>query len=642
MNAYRLLLRTLLCWPVLAAAGMNDTQWPYVGGDAGGQRWSPLADIRRDNVQHLKPAWTYRHGDFSKGDAHLGPTAFQATPLLVDGRLFFCTPYNRVVALDPASGRQLWRFDPKVNLEGVYSPVCRGVSYWRDARAVPGAACAERIYTGTVDARLIAIDARTGRRCEGFGRRGEIDLRQGLGSVQPAEYYMTSPPQVIRDRVITGAFVKDGQRTTAPGGALRAFDARTGELSWVWDPVPPGMKPVTAERLKAGITLTPGTPNVWALMSADPELGLVYAPTGNAAPDHYGGAERQGLDYYAASIVALDAETGALRWRFQTVHHDLWDYDVAAQPVLFTQRVGGKEIPALVAATKLGFVFVLDRRTGQPLFPVEERPVPQSTLPGEHSAPTQPFPVKPAPLHPLTLKREDLWGLSFWDRGRCQKAFDALDYQGVFTPPSLKGTLQYPGLGGGINWGSVSVDPQRNRLVVNLQAAPFVIRAVPRKDYRGSSDVNDLVGLHPQQGTPWVTVREPFLSPLKTPCVPPPWGRLVALDLNSGDKLWERTLGNLHGMAPFGEHFDTGTPNSGGSLQTGGGLVFIAATMDKYLRAFDADSGTELWRHELPYAAHATPMTYRAGGRQYLVIGAGGHGALGTETGDAIVAFTLE
>jgi quinoprotein glucose dehydrogenase len=634
--------RFLLLFLPLSAFAAAPDQWPHVGGDAGGQRWSPLADIRKDNVQKLKPAWTFHHGDFSAGNDRHGATAFQATPLLVDGTLYFCTPYNRIIALDAASGRQKWRFDPRVKLDGVYAPTCRGVAWWRDAQPRPGAACAERIYTGTVDARLIAVDARSGKRCEDFGVKGEVNLLQGLGKVGPAEYYMTSPPQVIRDRVVTGAFVKDGQRITAPSGALRAFDARTGELKWVWDPVPPGMAAVTAEQVKLGATLTPGTPNVWALMSADPENGLVFAPTGNAAPDHYGGAERHGLDYFASSIVALDADTGALRWRFQTVHHDVWDYDVAAQPVLFTARVGGKPVPALVAATKLGFVFVLNRLTGEPLFPVQERKVPQSTLPGEHTSPTQPFPTRPAPLHPLRLTREDMWGLTFWDRGKCQEAFDALDYQGVFTPPSLKGSLQYPGLGGGINWGSVSVDPVRNRLLVNLQAAPFTIQAVPRQDYRGATGATDLVGMHPQEGTPYVTVRAPFLSPLKTPCIAPPWGRLVAIDLDSGNKLWDRPLGNLHGMAPFGDRWELGTPNSGGSLQTAGGVAFIAAAMDKYLRAFDMDSGAELWRHELPFAAHATPMTYRAGGRQYLVIGAGGHGALGTKTGDAIVAFTLQ
>ncbi|HEY9545985.1 MAG TPA: membrane-bound PQQ-dependent dehydrogenase, glucose/quinate/shikimate family, partial [Solimonas sp.] len=417
--------------------------------------------------------------------------------------------------------------------------------------------------------------------------------------------------------------------------------ARSGALRWVWDSVPPTMHAVTADEIANGATLTPGTPNSWALMSADPEHHLVFVPTGSAAPDHYGGDERKGLSYYGESVVALDSRSGAVRWHFQTVHHDLWDYDLAAQPVTYLHD--GKT-PAVIAATKLGFVFLLDRLTGKPLFPVEERKVPASTVPGEHASPTQPFPTRPAPLHPLTLSRDALWGLTFWDKGKCRDAFDALDYQGVFTPPSLKGTLEYPGLGGGINWGSVSVDPVHRRMIVNLQTAPFTIKLVPRAQYKGAMNGGDLVAVGPQEGTPYVVVRGPFLSPLKTPCVAPPWGKLVAIDLDTGNKLWERPLGNLHGMAPFGDHFNTGTPNSGGSMQTASGLVFIAATMDSYVRAFDAGNGDELWRYELPFGGHGVPISYRlkADGPQYVVIAAGGHGALGDEVGDAVVAFTLD
>jgi quinoprotein glucose dehydrogenase len=471
-----------------------------------------------------------------------------------------------------------------------------------------------------------------------------VNLLQGLGDVRAGEYSVTSAPLVVGDVVVTGAFVKDGQRLDAPSGAVRAFDARSGELRWVWDPVPPSWTAVTAEQVKGGATLTPGTPNVWASMSADPARGLIYVPTGNPAPDHFGGtAPRGDKSYYGSSLVALDAATGAVRWHFQTVHSDLWDYDVAAQPVLYQHRGSGGEIPALIGATKLGFIFLLNRTDGKPIFPVEERPVPQSTVPGEHASPTQPFPTKPAPLHPLTLTRDELWGLTFWDKQKCQEQFDGLDYQGVFTPPSLRGTLQYPGLGGGINWGSVSVDPVHNRMIVNLQSAPFLIKIVPREQAPKGGSASDLVGINPQEGTPYVAVRGVFISPWQTPCIPPPWGRLVAIDLNTGAKLWERPLGNLNTMAPLvGDWLEWGTPNSGGSLQTGGGLVFIAATMDKYFRAFDAQTGAELWRNELPFAGHAAPMTYRAkNGRQYVVIAAGGHGALGTTTGDALVAFAL-
>ncbi|WP_020649909.1 pyrroloquinoline quinone-dependent dehydrogenase [Solimonas variicoloris] len=637
----RLLAALALLCVAAGARGEETAQWPQIGNTPGGQRYSPLADIRADNVRRLKPKWTYRHGDFSKGNAVHGATAFEATPLMIDGTLYFCTPYNRIVALDAETGRERWTHDPKVDLRGVYAPVCRGVAYWRDASAAAGAACAERIYEATLDARLLAVDARSGKPCAGFGRDGGVDLRLGLGALREAEYYATSAPLLIDDLVVTGAFVKDGQRTNAPGGGIRAWDARSGALRWVWDSVPPTMKAVTAADIARGATLTPGTPNAWALLSSDPEHHLIFVPTGSAAPDHYGGAERRDLDYYGESVVALDARSGQSAWHFQTVHHDLWDYDLAAQPVTYLHR---GRTPALIAATKLGFVFLLDRLSGRPLFPVEERPVPASTVPGEYVSPTQPFPTRPAPLHPLHLQRDALWGLTFWDKGKCQAAFDALDYRGVFTPPSLQGTLEYPGLGGGINWGSVSVDPVRRRMIVNLQVAPFVIRLVPRAQYRGAGDGSDLVGVNPQEGTPYVVERAPFLSPLKTPCVPPPWGRLVAIDLDSGERLWERPLGNLHGMAPFGDRFETGTPNSGGSMQTAGGLVFVAATMDRYLRAFDAADGRELWRDVLPYAGTAVPISYRvrAGGPQYLVIAAGGHGALGTEVGDAVVAYTLD
>lgn len=642
--ALRMLLAVVALSALTANAGVGIDEWPQVGGNAGGQRWSPLSDIRKDNVAGLQPAWTYHHGDFSKGNSTHGATAFQATPLLVEGTLYFCTPYNRIIALDAASGAERWKFDPKAKLDGVYAPVCRGVAYWKDAQQPASAAeCRERIYEATLDARLLAVDAKTGKPCAGFGKAGAVNLLNGLGDVGLAEYYSTSPPLVIRDVVVTGAFVKDGQRTTAPSGALRAYDARSGELRWVWDPVPPGSKAVSAEDLRQGGTLTPGTPNVWALMSADTENGLIYAPTGNPAPDHYGGSERKGLDYYGTSVVALDAATGAVRWHFQTVHHDLWDYDVAAQPVLYEHRGPKGNIPAVVVATKLGFVFLLNRLTGEPIFPVEERKVPASAIAGEGASPTQPFPTRPAPLHPLNITRDELWGLTFWDKGKCQAQFDSFNYQGVFTPPSFKDTLEYPGLGGGINWGSVSVDPVRNRMVVNLQIAPFLVRLVPRAQAPATGSGGDLVGIAPQEGTPYVAVRGPYISPLKTPCVPPPWGRLVAIDLDSGDKLWDRTLGNLNSMAPFGNRWDTGTPNSGGSLQTAGGLAFVGATMDKYFRAFDTDTGAELWRYELPFAAHAVPMTYRLGAspKQYVVIAAGGHGALGTEVGDAVMAFAL-
>ncbi len=633
-------LLTILAGPVLA----QTTEWPYVGGDIGGQRYSPLTEIGKDSVKRLKVAWTYHTGDFSAGDATHSTTAFEVAPIEFDGTLYLCTPNDRVIALDPETGKEKWKFVPTVNQAGVYETVCRGVSHWRDATAQAGAVCRDRIFVGTIDARLIALDAKDGKPCVDFGKDGTVDLKAGLGDVQPGEYYMTSPPLVIGDLALTSAFVKDVQRLDAPSGAVRAFDARTGELKWVFDPVPPEKTPVTADQVKAGTILTRGTPNSWGIMSADPEHGLVYVPMGNPSPDHYGGAERGNMDYYGSSVVALDAATGAVKWHFQTVHHDLWDYDVAAQPVAYEAKGG---VPAIIQPTKLGMLFLLNRQDGTPLFPVEERPVPQSTVPGEHSSPTQPFTTKPAPLLPTTLTHDSVWGVTFYDKHQCQKEFDALDYQGPFTPPSLKGILELPGLGGGINWGSVSVDPARHRMIANVQMLPFTIKLVPRDQVKGANHPSsDLVGFGPQTGVPYAVARAPFLSPWGTPCIPPPWGRLVSIDLDTGTVLWEKTLGNLNAnpKAPVvGKFFNWGTPNLGGSLQTASGLIFIGATMDQYFRAIDSDTGEELWRADLPFAAQSTPITYRATphGKQYVVIAAGGHGALGETPGDALIAFTV-
>jgi len=652
--AKKIALACLLCCglavPALAAL---DGQWPVVGSNAGGQRFSTLAQITPQNVQALAPAWTYHVGDFSPGSDTHGPTALQVTPLQINDTLYLCTPYNRVIALDPVTGQEKWKYDPKVDLTGVYSPLCRGVSYWEDKQAAPESACSKRIYAGTLDARLIALDATTGKPCEGFGENGTVNLLHGLGEVRKAEYSMTSPPLVIGDRVLTGAFVQDGQRTDAPSGAVRAFDARSGELSWVFDPVPPGMTPVTAEDIKNGKTLTRGTPNVWALMSADVERKLVFLPMGNPSPDHYRGNENADpvnpgkkldiLEYYGTSVVALDADTGVVRWRFKAVDHDVWDYDIAAQPVLFDTVKAGQKIPGLVVATKMGFIFLLDRETGEPIFPVEQRTVPQTDVPGEWTAKTQKFPTRPAPLHPTSLTRDDVWGLPFFDTDDCKKKYDALRYDGIFTPPSQKGTLVYPGLGGGINWGSVSVDPLNNRMIVNLQVAAFTAQLLPQ-DALKNLNANDLVGTAPQAGTPYIAKRGFYWSDAQRPCVPPPWGKLVAIDLTSGEIEWERTLGNLDGLAPFGvgKFFEWGTPNTGGSMQTHSGLVFIGATLDKYFRAFSAATGEELWHYRLPYAGHATPMTYLGkDGRQYVLIAAGGHGALMSEPGDAIMSFAL-
>jgi quinoprotein glucose dehydrogenase len=625
--------------------------WDHVGGDLGGQRYSPLTQIDRENVSQLKEVWRYESGDVSE------TTSLQVTPILVGSDLILCTPFNRVAAVDAETGVERWTFDPQVDLTGIYNPLCRGVAHG----VVPAAAgeasgrCESRIYLGTLDARLIAIDAETGRLCPDFGRGGEVDLLEGIGETRDGEYYMTSPPLVVAGRVVTGAWVTDGQRVDAPGGVVRAFDARTGRLDWAWDPVPPDGRPVTAEDVARGMEYTRGTANAWSLLSADEARGLVFLPMGNAAPDHYGG-ERRGLDAYSSAVVALDARTGERRWDFQTVHHDLWDYDVASQPVLYlhpasrssahasddSQSSGGG-LPALAQATKMGHLFLLDRRTGEPIFPVEERPVPQGGVEGEIISPTQPFPTLPPPLHPHLLSEDDVWGLTPIDRAECRRLVASLRNEGIFTPPSRNGSIVYPGLGGGVNWGALSVDSDRNRLVVNSMRNPFIVQLMPREE---ATDLarTDLVGAQPQEGTPYVVVRAPLLSSWGMPCTPPPWGLLTSVDLETGGIRWQVPLGTLEELAPaFGRFFEWGTPNQGGPIQTAGGLVFIGATMDRSFRAFDAETGEELWKARLPASGHATPITYRLrpDSRQFVVIAAGGHFPLGSPSDDALVAFAL-
>jgi len=624
--------------------------WPVYGGDAGGRRFSAADEITPANVARLEVAWTFHTGDVAKPGAGW-KSSFQATPVLDEGTLYFPSPLGRVFALDAASGAQRFVFDTTLPGQRFSETASRGVALWRDAQAEPTAPCARRVFYAPLDARLFAIDAATGASCPGFGAGGVVDLKAAVGSeAYPGEYTVTSPPVVLGDLVIVGSAVGDNQRTDAPRGIVRAFDARTGAPRWSFDPIPKRDDDprIAAGDWKDGAHRRTGAANAWSILSVDPERDLVFVPTGSASPDYYGG-ERKGDDRHANSVVALRGATGEVVWAFQAVHHDLWDYDVPAQPVLVTLHRDGVAVPALIQATKMGFLFVLQRETGEPLFPVEERPVPASDVASEAASPTQPFPAAVPALVPQRLSPEDAFGLTPWDRGRCRDAIAALRNEGLYTPPSLQGTLAFPGIAGGSNWGSVAFDETRQRVYANTSRAAFFVRLIPRErfDAEKAASRDPSLEFAPQRGTPFGMVRGPVLSPLGIPCNPPPWGALAAVDLDlaagKGAIAWETTLGTTRDLAPVPIPMPWGTPNLGGPLATAGGLVFVGAAMDDYLRAFDAATGVELWKARLPAGGQATPMSYRLrpDGPQFVVIAAGGHGRLGTTQGDALVAFAL-
>ncbi len=622
-------------------------EWREYGGDKGGLKFSPLTQITPANVDSLTPAWEYRHGDVSEGSATETKTSFLATPVVADGSMFFCTAFSRVIALDPETGEEHWTFDPELRTrssEGPYPLSCRGVAYWGGAANADSGTCQRRVYVGTRDSELIALDAASGEPCADFGKGGRVSLRERIGEAPPWEYYPTSPPLVVRDVVVIGALVADQLRLDAPSGVVRAFDLETGALRWAWDPVPPTWREEPSAQISSGDELfQAGTPNVWAPMSGDEDRGLVFVPTGNPSPDSYGGL-REGNDYYGSSTVALDAVTGEVRWHYQFVHNDLWDYDTPGQPALFQIAAVGAGRPAVAQATKMGHLFLLDRETGEPLYPVEERPVPQAgAVPGEKLSPTQPFPTHPPPLHAAHLGVEDAWGFTPIDKAFCRDLIGRFRSEGIFTPPSLEGSIQYPGSAGGANWGGVSIDPGRGLLFVNQNHLPMAQQLIPRAEFE-KLDPQAAVypdELYPMAGTPYGLKRISLLSNFGAPCVSPPWGSLTAVDLVAGKVVWSVPLGTTRDQAPFPLWLKLGTPNAGGSLATASGLVFIGATTDKFFRAFSASTGEEVWRARLPYTANATPITYRlsAAARQFVVVAAGGHGW--SESGDALIAYAL-
>jgi quinoprotein glucose dehydrogenase len=619
--------------------------WLNYGNDPGGTRYSPLTQLTPANVGRLKLAWQVDLGPGPGGKM----TQLEVTPIKVGSSLYICTAYNDVVSIDAETGHVNWRFRSGNPLKSALAAACRGVAYFK----VPGAtgACAERIITNTTDARLIALDAATGAPCQGFGTNGTASLTDHMGDVTPGYYYVSSAPTIVHGKIILGGWVVDGQYWGEASGVIRAFDALTGKFAWAFDMG----RPDDHGQPAPGKTFTLATPNSWAPMSADEKLGLVYAPTGNATPDYYGAQRRPFDDRYSSSIVAIDADTGAVRWSFQTTHHDIWDYDVASQPTLVDIDGANGVQHALLAPTKRGELFMLDRVTGKPIATVEEKPVPQrGVAPGERLSATQPFSTGLPSFRGPLLTEAAMWGLTPIDQMWCRIKFREARYDGPLTPTGLTPNIIYPGYLGGMDWGGVSIDRARGIAIVVSNRVPNYDRLLTRAAANarkllpmehGGSD--NIAGASAQARTPYAADVGPFLSPLGAPCNQPPYGMVSAIDLRTHKLLWTRPIGTSRDSGPLGVPsmlpIPMGVPLSGGTIATASDLIFMGATQERMIRALDATTGEELWRARLPAGGHATPMTYLspASGRQFVVIAAGGNFALQSKLGANILAYAI-
>ena len=622
-----------------AALGGNvpPGEWHQYGRTPYGQRFSPLDQITPANVGALKVAWQYQTGDV-KLPADVGETTYQVTPLKVGNTLYLCTPHNWAIAIDAKTGQEKWKYDPNAGLNpDRQHQTCRGVTYWADPQAAAGAACSTRVYLPTSDARLIALDAQTGTVCTDFAGNGMLDLGQGMKYNPAGYYYSTSPPVAVGDRLIIGGAVNDNYTTRAQSGVIRAFDIRTGALLWNWD----SGNPDQTQPLGPGEHYTTNSPNSWSVFSVDDGLGLVYVPLGNQVPDQLGMNRSPAVERFSSSIVALDIGTGQVRWVRQTVHHDLWDMDVPAQPVLFDlHRPDGSVTPALVGPTKQGDIYVLDRRDGAPIIPIREEPAPGGAIEGDFTAPTQP--ISDLTFSPPPLTERDMWGMTLFDQLACRISFHQYRYEGRYTPPSLQGTIVYPGNFGTFNWGSVAVDPERQVMFGMPTYLAFTSRLVPAADIPPKGDEKGSEqGLNRNDGAPYGVVMGPFLSPLGIPCQAPPWGYVAGVDLATGKIAYRHRNGTVRDMTPLPLPFKLGVPGIGGPLLTRGGVAFLGAAVDDFVRAYDVTTGNVLWTARLPAGGQATPMTYTEDGKQYVVIVAGGHGSVGTKPGDYVIAYTL-
>jgi quinoprotein glucose dehydrogenase len=672
-----------------AATGRAPGDWIDYGGSPLAQRYAPLAQITPENAHQLKVAWTYRTGDMPGPDDPT-ETTDENTPLKVGDTIFLCTPHSKVIALDAASGKEKWRFDPQIQ-----SPIgfkhwehmtCRGVAYYdtamhpmpaeaatasapveasapaassdTEAQAASGpvaasepaapvqtpaqttalAECPRRLFLPTADARLIALDAETGKPCTSFGKGGAIDLRANIGPFTPGGYYSTSPPAVFRNLVIVGGHVTDNESNNEPSGVIRAFDVNDGHLVWNWDPG----NPDATEPIAAGGTYVRNSPNMWSMFSVDEKRGMIYLPMGNQTPDQWGGERTPQAEKYAAGLVALDAATGKARWNYQFTHHDLWDMDVGGQPTLVDLQTAQGMQPAVIASTKQGSIYVLNRETGQPIVPISEVAVPQGAAKGDHSAPTQA--VSALNFNPPHVKEADMWGTTPFDQLWCRIKFRSLRYDGPFTPPSEQGTLVFPGNFGVFDWGGISVDPVRQILIANPDYMAFTSKLIPREKLQeGATSTSETSGIKQARGTPFAYEISAFLSPLGIPCQAPPWGYMAGVDLRTNKIAWMHKNGTIIDSAPLPIPMPLGVPSLGGTIVTAGGVAFLTGTLDRYVRAYDVRDGKKLWEARLPAGGQATPMSYAdASGKQYLLVTAGGHGSLGTKAGDYVIAYTLQ
>jgi quinoprotein glucose dehydrogenase len=640
MKIQSLVISLNLCLAGAALAQQSD--WPNFGNDGGGSQYSPLTQIDKTNVSKLKVAWTHRSGDFSYAGSKTGGTNMEVTPIHANGTLYYCTPFNRVFAIDPTTGKEKWVFDPTLVKGPNGKPLlekpkrattCRGVSYWEAATPEAGKPCQKRVIKGDAFGSIYAIDADTGASCTDFGAdKGHPGYASHLDYDNHGEGFaggMGSPPMVVGDVVVAASSANDGL-TNAADGVVRGFDVRTGVMKWEFNPIPTELSDKT------------GAANVWSTISVDPKRNLVFLPTTSPSTDYYGGERLFDIPLSDATV-ALDAATGKVVWSFQTIHHDIFDYDLVGHPLLVTINKDGQPRDVAITQTKMGWLFVHDRDTGEHVWPIEEQPVPQSDVPGEKSSPTQPVPQGIAAFAGQKIERDKLFGLSPIDKAWCQAEFDKMRYDGLYTPPSEKGSLLFPSALGGGNWGGAAFDPVSNTLIIKAENLATRLKFIKKDDREKEDAVAGVDYLtRPLKGTPYRVEGEVFMSPLGIPCTPTPWGTLSAIDMNTGALKWQIPLGQVkqYGVT-IPASFGWGSPNIGGPIVTGGGLIFVAATMDEQFRALDATTGAELWSSKLPVPGMAVPMTYMADGKQYVVIAAGGHSRVETALGDYLIAYTL-